>query len=118
MNELEFVGVDCDEVNDDTLSLAEIERTVLGAGHYLGNAATLGLMQSEYLYPQVADRSPLAEWQYRGAPEIIATARREVARILATHYPDHLDPARDASVRERFPIRLAAEQLRPGNGRW
>ncbi|MFM7785276.1 MAG: trimethylamine methyltransferase family protein [Gammaproteobacteria bacterium] len=106
------------EVNDDTLSLAEIERTVLGAGHYLGNAATLGLMQSEYLYPQVADRSPLAEWQYRGAPEIIATARREVARILGTHYPDHLDPVRDASVRERFPIRLAAEQLRPGNGRW
>ena len=106
------------EVNDDTLSLAEIERTVLGAGHYLGNTQTLGRMQSEYLYPQVADRSPLSEWQYRGAPEIIATARREVARILASHYPAHIDPARDTIVRARFPIRLEESQMRPGGGRW
>ena len=75
-------------------------------------------MQSEFLYPKVADRTSLSEWEYRGAPEIIATAHKAVQKIMAQHYPDHIDPARDAALRDRFPIRLGAADMRPGNTRW
>ncbi|WP_374655126.1 trimethylamine methyltransferase family protein [Dongia sp.] len=106
------------EVNDETLSFETIRESVMGAGHYFGSPQTLRLMQSEFLYPKVADRTPLSEWEYRGAPEIVATARTEVKKIMARHYPDHIDPARDRILRERFPIRLSPEEMRPGNSRW
>jgi trimethylamine--corrinoid protein Co-methyltransferase len=106
------------EVNDDTLSFDIIREVVTGAGHYLGNEQTLGLMQSEYLYPRIADRTTLSEWEYRGAPDILETARREVKRIMGSHYPQGIAPERDASIRARFPIRISEEQMRAGNDRW
>jgi trimethylamine--corrinoid protein Co-methyltransferase len=106
------------EVNDETLSIELIRETVGGAGHYLGNSQTLGLMQTEYLYPRFADRSTVAEWEYRGSPELLQIAHAEVRRIMASHYPRSIEPARDARIRERFPIRLAPEQMRPGDPRW
>ena len=106
------------EVNDETLSFETIRETVMGPGHYLGSPQTLSLMQSEFLYPKVADRTSLSEWEYRGAQEIIATAHKAVQKIMAQHYQDHIDPARDAALRDRFPIRLGAADMRPGNTRW
>ena len=105
-------------MNDDTLSFDIIREAVTGAGHYLGNEQTLGLMQSEYLYPRIADRTTLSEWEYRGAPDILETARREVKRIMGSHYPQGIAPERDASIRARFPIRISEEQMRAGNDRW
>ena len=54
---------------------------VLG-GHYLGTAQTLSLMQTEYLYPKVGDRSSLSEWQHRGSPELLTTARARVRELV------------------------------------
>jgi trimethylamine--corrinoid protein Co-methyltransferase len=106
------------EVNDETLSYEVIERTVLGPNHYLGADQTLALMLTEYLYPKLGDRSSLADWEYRGAPDLMALAHARVQEIMASHYPAHLDAARDAELRARFDIRIAPELMRPGNVRW
>lgn len=38
--------------------------------------------------------------------------------MLASYYPEHIDPAVDKKIRDRFPIRLQPEDMKPGNGRW
>ena len=106
------------EVNDETLSYEVIARTVLGPNHYLGAEQTLSLMQTEYLYPKLGDRSSLADWEYRGAPDLMALAAARVREIMGSHYPVHLGAARDAALRTRYDIRLPAELMAPGNERW
>ena len=40
--------------------------------------------------------------------DLLGNAAHETARaILSQHYPDHLDEATDAGIRERFPILLS-----------
>ena len=95
-----------------------IAATVRGPAHYLGAPQTLSLMQSEYLYPAMGDRTSLSEWEHRGAPQLMERARVRVAEIMARHYPSYLDEATDARVRGRFDIRLARELMQPGNTRW
>jgi trimethylamine--corrinoid protein Co-methyltransferase len=106
------------EVTDETLSYDVIEETVYGSGHYLGHAQTLELMQTEYLYPEVADRRTAGEWEVTGKQDVSELAHRKVKEVLSSHYPDYISPAADQRIRERFPIRLAPEDMRPGNGRW
>ena len=106
------------EVTDDTLAVEAIEAVVRGPGHYLGHPQTLAMMESEYLYPEIADRSTPAEWEGRGATDMRERARARVREILASHYPAYIDPAVDAAIRARFPIHLPAEAMEPGCGRW
>jgi len=106
------------EVNDETLSYELIERTVLGPAHFLGAPQTLALMETEYLYPKVGDRTSLSEWEYRGSPDLMGIARARVREIMASHYPGHLDARVDAALRDRYDIRLPADFMRPGNSRW
>ena len=106
------------EVNDETLAVDVIKQVALDPGHYLGHPQTLALMESEYLYPQIGDRNAPGAWEAEGAKTLLETARERVEEMLSQHYPDHLDPATDAALRERFPIRLPAKDMRPGNGRW
>ncbi len=106
------------EVTDETLSYAVIEETVHGSGHYLGHPQTLELMQTEYLYPGVADRRTAGEWAVTGKQDVSELAHYKVREILSGHYPEYIGPAADRRIRERFPIRLAPEDMRPGNGRW
>ena len=106
------------EVSDETLSLDEIEMAVSGPGHYLGHDQTLALMESEYFYPELSSRDSPAVWEEAGGHDIREWARRRVKETLAAHYPDYIEPAAEAAIRERFPIRLAADAMKPGNGRW
>lgn len=106
------------EVSDETLSFEVIRDTVYGSGHYLGHAQTLELMQSEYLYPEVADRRTAGEWEATGKEDVLELAHARVGQILSSHYPDYIPTAADRRIRDRFPIRLAPEDMRPGNGRW
>lgn len=106
------------EVNDETLSLDVIRDAVEGPGHYLGQAQTLSLMKTEYLYPRLSDRSRIEEWEAAGSPDIRERARERVRDILGKHYPAHIEPAVDAEIRRRFPILIAPEAMRPGNDRW
>ncbi|MDA9059637.1 trimethylamine methyltransferase family protein, partial [Planktomarina temperata] len=68
------------EVSEDTVGLETMRATCLGGpGHYLGSDQTLSLMQTEYIYPVLADRSSPKEWQEKDRPDLIeqAVARKE-----------------------------------------
>jgi trimethylamine--corrinoid protein Co-methyltransferase len=106
------------EVTDETLSYDVIESAVFGEGHYLNQEQTLRIMQSEYLYPEVADRRTADDWEESGKQTVYALAHERVLRMLSSHYPEYIDAQVDAVIREKFPIQLAPEDMRPGNGRW
>jgi trimethylamine--corrinoid protein Co-methyltransferase len=106
------------EVNDETLSYREIESTVRGAGHYLNQGQTLEIMQSEYLYPEVGDRRTAGEWQDGERETVYDLAHHRVVELLSSHYPEYIEPRADAAIREKFPIELRPEDMKPGNGRW
>lgn len=106
------------EVSDATLSYEVIEDVVLrGPNHFLGHDQTLRLMQSEFLYPEVADRQTLSLWEATGRPSIVDHARVRAAAILSSHFPTLTDAATDAAIRARFPIALDPASMRAG-GRW
>ena len=106
------------EVSDETLSYDVIEDAVFGSGHFLNQPQTLALMQTEYLYPDVADRKTPGEWEATGREDIYKLANRKVKSVLSSHYPEYIDPVADRKIRDKFPIRLAHEDMRSGNGRW
>ena len=95
------------EVTDETLSVETIRAVCLdGPGHYLGSEQTLRLMQRDYLYPVVGDRSSPKEWVETGATDVVQKARQRVQDILAHHHPRHIPPSVDEFIRQRLPIRL------------
>lgn len=107
------------EVTDDTLSYEVIREVALGTtGHYLSHPQTLAVMESEYLYPVVGDRTSPAAWLANDRRNIADHARQRVRQVLSSHYPQYIEPKVDAAIRERFPIRLAREDMRPECGRW
>ena len=107
------------EVTEDSLSIEAMREVCLsGPGHYLGHEQTLGLMQSEYVYPEVGDRTSPKDWAEQGATSILERARERTQSILSRHYPAHIDPEKDATIRQRFDIKLPPGALAPGNGRW
>ena len=101
------------EIDDESLSVDAIREVVQGEGHYLGHAQTLEVMTRDYIYPEIADRRDPASWERDGARDIRDRARERAREIVATHFPRHIDDATDARIRERFPIRLAPERMRP-----
>ncbi|MGB2125603.1 trimethylamine methyltransferase family protein [Planktomarina sp.] len=95
------------EVSEDTVGLETMRATCLGGpGHYLGSDQTLSLMQTEYIYPVLADRSSPKEWQEKDRPDLIeqAVARKEA--LIAAPTPAALAPEVDAQIRQRFKIHL------------
>jgi trimethylamine---corrinoid protein Co-methyltransferase len=102
------------EVTDESLSLETIRKVCLeGPGHYLGSDQTLHLMQREYIYPTVGDRTSPNQWVDEGRPTVVDRASRKLESILASHYPTHLSDSVDAAIREKLPIRLPREAMRP-----
>ncbi|MFQ5623277.1 MAG: trimethylamine methyltransferase family protein, partial [Paracoccaceae bacterium] len=95
------------EVTDDTLSL-EVMRSVCldGPGHYLGSDQTLSLMQTEYVYPALGDRTSPKEWAEADRPDLLRNATRRKHEMLASPAPAMFEPELDRMLRERFPIRL------------
>ena len=106
------------EVTDETLAYEGIENVVFGDGHYLNQTQTLELMQTEYLYPEVGDRRTAGDWEEAGSPTVYELAHERVKEILSSHYPNYIDSKADAAIRDEFPIKLAPEDMKPGNGRW
>ena len=95
------------EVSEDTVGLETMRATCLGGpGHYLGSDQTLSLMQTEYIYPVLADRSSPKEWQEKDRPDLIeqAVARKEA--LIAAPTPAALPQGVDAQIRQRFKIHL------------
>jgi len=95
------------EVTDETLGLETIKDVCLnGPGHYLGSDQTLGLMETEYVYPLVADRTSPKEWAEREKPDLIATAIARKDAILAKPSAARFPAEVDAAIRSRFKIHL------------
>ena len=95
------------EVNDETLSLETMREVCTeGPGHYLGHNQTIALMQSEYVYPLLGDRSSPKEWNEKGKPDIIEEAIKRKNEILSAPPPAHIPASIDAAIRERFEILL------------
>ena len=106
------------EVTDETLSYDVIKDTVMGTGHYLNQPQTLQLMQTEFLYPDIADRRTPGDWEASGKEDIYKLAHERVRKTLSSHYPEYIKPEADARIRSQFPIRLQSSDMKPGNGRW
>jgi len=95
------------EVTEDSVSLEAMRSVCLGGpGHYLGHSQTLGLMQTEYVYPEVADRTSPKGWEEAGKPDLLAQARARKEQILAESQAPLLDPATDAAIRSAFKIHI------------
>lgn len=106
------------EVTDETLSYQVIKDAVEGPGHYLGHSQTLSLMNTEYLYPALADRTSPGEWEEKGSRDIREQAGVRAREILSKHYPTHIDAATDRAIRDRFSILLPEEAMKANSGRW
>ncbi len=95
------------EVTEESLSLETMRAVCMGGpGHYLGQNQTLSLMQTEYIYPELADRTSPKEWEERGRPNLIETARTRITELLARPPEAALPAQLDATLREAFPIYL------------
>ncbi|MEM9716461.1 MAG: trimethylamine methyltransferase family protein [Pseudomonadota bacterium] len=97
------------EVSEDSVSLDVIRSVCLeGPGHFLGSEQTLGLMQTEYIYPRLGDRSSPKEWKENGKPDLIENAIKLKNEILSQTSKAALNPNLDQAIRERFNIHLRA----------
>jgi trimethylamine--corrinoid protein Co-methyltransferase len=93
------------DVTEDSVSLETMRQVCLeGPGHYLGHSQTLGLMQSEYVYPAVADRLSPKEWAEVGKPGLIERAIERKNKILAASNAPLIDPIVDNQIRKAFKI--------------
>jgi len=95
------------DVNEETIGLETMRSVCLdGPGHYLGSDQTLKLMQTEYVYPETADRFSPKEWEEKGKPDLLekAVARKEA--ILAQRPAAMYSAELDAALRARFRIHL------------
>ena len=107
------------DVTDEALSVDVIRQVCTeGPGHFLGSSQTLDLMQREYVYPEVGDRTSPKEWKERGSTNVVDKASARVKEILGSHYPAHIPADIDAAIRAHSDIKLPREFMRPGNGRW
>ena len=96
-------------MTEDSVSLEVMRNVCLeGPGHYLGHSQTLGLMQTEYVYPAIGDRSSPKEWEENEKPDYLEKATRKKLEILAGPSPARLPADVDARIRERFRIHLPA----------
>ena len=93
------------DVTEDSVSIETMKEVCLGGpGHYLGHAQTLGLMQTEYVYPAVADRLSPKEWAEVGKPGLIERAIERKNKILAASKAPLVDPMVDKQIRKAFNI--------------
>ena len=97
-------GVD---VTDDALNLDVFREVCIdGPGHYLGHDQTISLMQTEYIYPSVSDRSSPKEWEELGKPVLTESAAARMNAILADTSQKLIDDETDALVRQNYTILL------------
>ena len=95
------------EVNESTLGVQVMKDVCMGGpGHYLGHDQTITLMQTEYIYPEISDRSSPKEWEELGKPNLLDNARKRKEEILQNYHPNHISKELDAELRSQFKISL------------
>lgn len=86
------------EITKEALMLDAIEEVVSGEGHFLGRPETYARMRSDFLYPEVADRSSLEQWEASDRTDMGQRAAKRASEILTQHWPGHLP----APIREKL----------------
>jgi len=100
------------KVDENSLSFDVINDVCMsGKGHYLGSEQTLSVMQSEYIYPDLGDRSSPNVWEELGKPVLLNNAIKKKKQLLASYFPKHIDDAADLAIREEFDIKLSRQQI-------
>lgn len=94
------------ETNEIDFSEQTIEEAVSGDGHFLGHMDTMARMETDYLYPMIADRRTVEEWELEGSKDIRSVARDKAREILSTHHPIYLNKSLDLKLRAHFNIKL------------
>jgi trimethylamine--corrinoid protein Co-methyltransferase len=102
------------EVTDETLSVDVIHSNVINPGHFLGAGQTLTYMESEYVYPELMDRTPMGQWENEGSRDIFERGRGKARELLDSHFPNYFGKEVDAKIRERFPIRISERAMSAG----
>ena len=96
------------EINEDSLSIEAMRRVCIGGpNHFLGDEQTMALMQKDYIYPEIADRTSPKEWAEQGSLDILQRAQQRTQEILSQHYPQHIGAALDDKIRAALPIKTA-----------
>ncbi|WP_146591557.1 trimethylamine methyltransferase family protein [Puniceibacterium confluentis] len=95
------------EVSEDSVSLEVMRATCIGGpGHYLGSDQTLALMQTDYVYPTLGDRTSPKEWLERDRPDLLQRATALKTRILSQPSAARFDAVTEAALRARYTIHL------------
>ncbi|MDH5353866.1 MAG: trimethylamine methyltransferase family protein [Gammaproteobacteria bacterium] len=94
------------QIDETTLMTRDIDTIVRNEGHFLGHPQTLHRMQSDFLYPEIADRRTFEEWQADGSNDIRQVAKKKAREILSSQFPKHIPADIDDKLRALFDIRL------------
>ena len=57
-----------------------------GPGLYLGHSQTLALIQTEYIYPILGDRTSPKEWEENKKPDLLTKATALKKKLLSNPY--------------------------------
>ena len=101
------------EITEETLSTESIAEVVRGDGHFLGQAQTFQRMQSDFLYPNIADRRTPKEWEDAGSKDIHEIAKEHTRQTLKTHFPTHVSDEIDQQLRASLDIKLPKSSMQP-----
>jgi len=99
------------ELSAKILSVDSILAVVNSDGHYLGEQETLKRMQTDFLYPSIADRRDHESWTATGSHDIRTVANQRARELLSTHYPSHLNLKTDDMLRNNHDIKLPRELM-------
>lgn len=92
------------DVTPDSVSIEAMKQVCLGGpGHYLGSEQTLGLMQTEYIYPALGNRMSPKEWVEADRPILIEKAIARKNEILDSA-GRMIDPDLDDIIRKNYNI--------------
>ena len=83
-----------------------------GEGHYLADRQTLQLMETEFDYPELANRTSPEEWEASGSLDIWERARIRAEEILRQDHESRIDPVVEHMIRSRYPIHLGGADQR------
>jgi len=100
------------EVSEDTLAVSTIGNVVNDEGHFLGQSETYKRMKTDFLYPEIANRRSIEEWEKDGSQDIRAPAKERAKEVLSNHYPSHISADIENRLRDKFDIKLPAERMR------
>lgn len=94
------------DISSQTLSASNIGAVSSGVGHFLGEADTYARMHSDFLYPNIADRTEIDVWEAAGSHDIRQVAAAHAKAVLENYRPYHIDATSDSILRASLPIEL------------